>query len=278
MSAIGIDIGGTNIRAAEVFEDRINKRHQEKLVSTVSEKELLSQVIDMIKLLRNDSITHIGIGVPSIVDKNGVVYNVQNIPAWEEVPLGDIISGEFGIPVFINNDVNCAAVGEKYYGLGQDESDFITLNLGTGVAAGIFLNNQLVEGSNCGAGEFGMIPYLDKNFEYYCSGQFFINHFEVEGMTAFNGAKQGDVKCIEIYKNYGQHLGKAIEAILFSIDPSLIILTGSVAQGYSFFKDSLWETLNDFAYSPTIKNLKIKLSENNDIPLLGAAALNKLKL
>src|SRR5690606_24955530 len=112
--------------------------------------------------------------VPSVVDVDkGIVYDVQNIPSWKEVPLKAIMEERYGVPVQVNNDANCFALGEKYFGQGRDSKAFIGLTLGTGLGAGIILNDKLYAGPNCGAGEFGMVPYLDYHYEYYASGQFF---------------------------------------------------------------------------------------------------------
>ena len=86
----------------------------------------------------------IGIGVQSLVDqKLGIVYDVQNIPSWKKVFLKDILESHFNISVFINNDVNCFALGELYYGLGKNLNSFVSISIGTGIAGGIIIDKKL---------------------------------------------------------------------------------------------------------------------------------------
>jgi len=177
------------------------------------------------------------------------------------------------VPVYVNNDANCFAVGEKYFGEGKGHENLMGLIIGTGMAAGIIIQNKLYNGFNCGAGEFGMLPYLDHHYEHYCSGQYFENTHSTNGEKLFQRATGGNKEAIEIFEQYGFHFGNAIIAILYALDPEIIILGGSVSKSYDFFKDALWKRLQIFAYRPVVSRLTIKVSSNPDIPLLGAAAL-----
>jgi glucokinase len=120
---------------------------------TIKNLQVIFQLIDP---LINKNIKAIGIGVPSVVDiENGIVYDVQNITSWKEVALKKLMEEEFQIPVLINNDANCFALGEKYFGKGQNLHSMIGLTIGTGLGAGIIINDKLYAGVNCGDGEFG---------------------------------------------------------------------------------------------------------------------------
>ena len=271
---IGVDLGGTKILAGKVLDDKIIERRKTSVDSAASEKEVLEQLYSVIDPLIDESVQGIGIGVPSVVDlQKGIVYEVQNIPSWEKVHLKDKIESRYHKPAYINNDANCFAAGEKHFGHGRDQENFVALIVGTGIAAGLIINNRLFSGHNCGAGEFGMIPYLDHHFEYYCSGQFFKNKYMSSGEELHNQAKLNDAVALKIFEEFGMHLGNAIKAILYSVDPSLIIMGGSVSKAYAFFQESLWKSLQSFIYHRAIENLKIRISSNADISVLGAAAL-----
>ena len=137
----------------------------------------LNVLKDSIKSLKSPYTEAIGIGVPSVVDSvRGIVYNVQNIKGWEEVHLKTILEQEFGIPVFINNDANCFAMGEQIYGTGKRFDHFVGITLGTGVGGGIIQQGRLLADANCGSGEYGEMPYLDGILEYYCGSFFFIHN------------------------------------------------------------------------------------------------------
>lgn len=271
---IGIDLGATNVRVARIFDNKIEEIASEPISNTDKAESLIEQMKAMISEVINSSVQGIGVGVPSVVDvEKGIVYDVQNIPSWKEVPLKDILEKEFSKPTFINNDANCFALGEKYFGAGKGFKSVVGLILGTGFGSGLILNNSLYSGSNCGAGEVGMLPYKDSIFEHYCSGQFFEIHKNTTGEEVFNQAKAGTTTALDIYKEFGTHLGNAIKAVVYAYDPEVIILGGSASNAFPFFKESMNKALVDFAYPNSIRNLKIKTTELEQVAVLGAAAL-----
>ena len=188
---IGIDLGGTNVRAGIVNGNKLTNILSKKINAQGSEKEVLEELFSMTDLLINSSIKAIGIGVPGLIDaKEEMVYDVVYIPSWQKVPLKKWMEDRYKIPVFINNDSNCFALGEYYFGKGKGADSMIGVTLGTGLGCGLIINKKLYEGRNGGAGEFGMISYLDKTTEYYASGQFFENVYKINGGTVFEKAKR----------------------------------------------------------------------------------------
>ncbi len=179
----------------------------------------------------------------------------------------------YSMPVFVNNDANCFALGEHYFGKGKGVDSMIGLAVGTGVGAGIIINNKLYSGPNCGAGEFGMVEYLDKVYEFYCSGSFFQNVYQLDGEEVFQRAKKGDGQAWKLYREMGTHLGNAIKTIMYTYDPSLIILGGSVRLAYDFFQETMWQRIQTFAFTKSAQRLKIEISELQNSAILGAAAL-----
>jgi glucokinase len=273
-SIIGVDLGGTKIRTGRLKGSDIVEATTLPVSSLGTEEQVTKEVIESIEAVLETSVAGIGVGVPSIVDvEKGIVYDVQNIPSWKEVPLKRILEDRFQVPVYINNDANCFAVGEKHFGKGKPYRHMIGLIVGTGMAGGIIIDHKLYNGRNCGAGEFGMMPYLDHYYEYYCSGQFFSNVYDKDGKDLFDRASRGDAEALDIFRQFGFHLGNGITALLYALDPEIIIMGGSVSKAYPFFKEALWERLQGFAYRPVIEHLKIEISEIPDIALLGAAAL-----
>lgn len=271
---IGIDLGGTNIRAGLVHEGAIIRKKAEPCRADASEKEVLEQIIGMIKQLKTDEVQSIGIGVPSVVDAGqGIVYDVANIPSWVEVPLKTILETEFRLPVAVNNDCNCFALGELKFGEGVSSRNLVCVALGTGVGAGIIINGQLYNGQNTGAGEIGCLPYLEHTYEYYCGSAFFTEEHNLTGKDAFRLAQQQNEEALLIWKQMGFHLGNLMKAILFTYDPQLIILGGSIAKAYDFFSLSMSENMQDFPYAKTLERIRIVVSQKEDIALLGASEL-----
>jgi glucokinase len=271
---IGIDLGGTQVRAGIVNEKNVSGIISVPIPASGTVDEVLEVLYQQIDSLINSSIKAIGIGVPSVVDmERGIVYDVQNIPSWKEVNLKSRMEDRYLLPVLINNDANCFALGEKYFGKGQQVHSMIGLSIGTGLGAGIIIQDKLYAGINCGAGEFGEVAYLDHNYEYYASGQFFKNFYESTGKIIFQKAEQGDEQAMIIFEEFGRHLGNAIKMILCTYDPELIIIGGSIKQAYSFYEKTMWERIRTFTYPRSLDSLKIEISELEGCGVLGAGAL-----
>ena len=271
---IGIDLGGTNIRGGLVSESNLSSILSQKVSASGSVDDVLKELFSLIDKLINSSVNAIGIGVPGLVDtEHGIVYDVVNIPSWKQVPLGKLLGDRYHLPVFINNDANCFALGEFYFGKGRGSDSMIGLTIGTGLGSGVIINKKLYAGRNGGAGEFGMIDYLDKYVEWYASGQFFKNVYKTDGEAVFKNAKEGNKEAIGMYEEMGVHLGNAIKTILYALDVELIILGGSVRHAYPFFSKTVWQSLQNFAFQNAVKNLRIEVSELENSGLLGAAAL-----
>lgn len=273
-SIIGIDLGGTNIRGALVNNFKIQNIHSKRINSQGSPEEVLTELFSLIDLLFNDSVKAIGIGVPGLVnEEEKMVYDVVYIPSWKKIPLQKLIEDRYRIPVFINNDSNCFALGEYYFGKGKGADSMVGITLGTGLGCGLILNKQLYKGRNGGAGEFGMISYLNKTTEYYASGQFFENVYQINGETVFKNAAQGNREALRMYEEMGLHLGNAINTILYALDVELIILGGSVSHAFPYFSKNMWEQIKTFGFQNAITNLRVEVSELENAGVLGAAAL-----
>src|SRR5580658_3747371 len=164
---IGIDLGATNIRGAvvsgrgaEVGANSLADIVSVRIHSDGAVEEVLEDIYSVIDSLIDPTVAGIGIGVPSVVDvEAGIVYDVQYIPSWVEVPLKRLLEGRYGKPVFVNNDANCFALGEYHFGKGGGAGSMIGLTLGTGLGGGVIVNGRLYAGYNCGAGEIGLLPY-----------------------------------------------------------------------------------------------------------------------
>ena len=271
---IGIDLGGTNVRVGLVDGPQLLDLYTESTKAGGSQQEVIEQLFSVTDRFYNDQIQSIGIGVPGLVDvSQGMVFDVVNIPSLQEIPLQALMEDRYRIPVRINNDANCFALGEFQFGTEKRQGSMVGLSIGTGLGAGIIINGKLYSGKHCGAGEFGMIDYLEHNIEYYASGQFFQHVYDIDGLTVFKLAVEGDDSALEMYRVFGKHLGNAIKTILYTLDTDKIVLGGSVSEAWPYFKNSMWEQIKTFAYKKTILELKVDISALSNSALLGAAAL-----
>lgn len=274
MIRLGIDLGGTNVRVGLLQDGRLQGVEQASTPLTDDASDVLDRMSELIERFPVDKVDFIGAGVPSVVDvETGVVYDVQNIPSWTEVPLGAWLEDSYEVPVVVQNDANCFALAEYHFGKGQETSPMVGLIVGTGFAGGLVLDGELYSGHNCGAGEFGTMPYRDGIYEQYCAGQFFERVYDVTGKEAFRRAKAGDKEAQAMFDELGTHLGSALQAVLYAVDPECIVMGGSVTRAYPFFEDALWETMQSFAYPRSVDRLTLEISKLEYAGVLGAAAL-----
>lgn len=271
---IAVDLGGTNIRVGLVENQKLKKTIEKKLENKNDLDNTLLQLSETISSLFNRQVKGIAIGVPSVVDtKKGIVYNVANIPSWTEVHLKSIFEKQFNVPVEVNNDVNCFILGEHHFGAAKGYHSAVGLAIGTGLGAGIIINNLLLEGANAGAGEIGLLPYLQHNLEFYCSGNFFSAFHNMKGKDNYNNAKNNDTKALDIFNEFGKHVAQAIKYTVLAYDPEIIVLGGSIAEAFPFFEKAMNEALTDFPYPNSIKKLTITCAKNPQSHLLGASLL-----
>lgn len=273
-SILGIDIGGTSIVGGRIEGDIIIEQITVDTCAQEGGDKTLNILKELIRQLKTTDTRAIGIGVPSVVDREkGIVYNVQNIKNWDEVHLKSLLEAEFELPVHIDNDANCFAYGEKIYGKGKDFQNFVGITLGTGVGGGIIQDNHLLFDSNCGSGEFGEIPYLDSILEEYCGSRFFTRTTGRSGYEIALKAREGDRDSIAIYSQYGKHISVLVKVILLILDPQAIIFGGSISKSFDLFKDSMYENLKDFPYPKSVEKIQILTSDLHNIGILGAGAL-----
>lgn len=272
---IGVDLGGTNLRAGIVDENGGKPVVSRPLYAQGTKEEVLQQIFDVIDEMINPGVMAIGIGVPGLVDPTTrIPYDVVNIPSINETDLREILEQRYHIDVKIENDANCFAWGEFHFGGGRSCQSLVGLTLGTGLGTGIITGGKLLTGKHGGAGEFGMISYLDKNIEYYVSGRFFTNVYHTNGELVYKRALEGDPEAINMYENFGRHLGEAIKLILYVLDTECIIIGGAVKAAFPFYAESMWATLADFGFPRTLATLRIEPSSLINANILGAAALH----
>jgi glucokinase len=272
---LGIDLGGTNIRLGKVCDGKVVRHHAQRISSKAAEEVILGEMYQAIEEVLDTDVVAIGCGVPSVVDlETGVVYAVENLPAWKATPLKQKLEERYGLPVLVNNDANLFALGELYFGKGRGARNMVGMTLGTGLGVGVIIDGHLYCGANCGAGEIGSIPYRDAALETYCSGEFFERTAGESGDALFARAQKGDEKALELFDAFGYELGQAVMTALYAYDPDLIVFGGSVSAGYSLFETGLRRRLQDFDFQHSLEKTSITCSEIEHVAILGAAALH----
>ena len=159
---IGIDVGGTNLKAGLVSEDGALLATKKMPLGVWESAEVFAKTL--VRLAREllaeygmseDSIEAIGVGIPGLVDSaKGIINYTPNIP-MREVPITALMQREWDIPIYLGNDANCAALGEYYAGAGRGARSLIVVTLGTGIGSGIVVGGAIHEGFNGAGGEAG---------------------------------------------------------------------------------------------------------------------------
>lgn len=274
MNVLGIDIGGTSIVGGKIEDGRIVGQSKAGTRASEGGDVSLGVLKSVVAELVDGQTRAIGVGVPSVVDrKTGIAYNVQNIAGWDEVDIRGILEREFGLPVFVDNDANCFAFGEKIFGKGREFSNFVGVTLGTGVGSGIISAGRLLPDANCGSGEFGEVRIGGVKFDDWCGSHFFPDETGMSGAELSALARRGDAKALKVFEEYGRRLSELIKLIVLVLDPEAVIFGGSIAKSFDFFGDAIRANLADFPYPKSIEKLRILASDSNDSGVLGAASL-----
>lgn len=292
---IGVDLGGTNIKIALVdMEGRIVYSNSEPTGAEMGYEYTINNIKEMIRSClretktQKEAVESIGIGVPGQVDfERGIVSCLPNIPGWVDIPLSKMINEEFDLPVGVDNDVNCAALGEFYYGAGKGSKNVVCITVGTGVGAGIILNGQLIRGISGAAGEVGHLILQDNGgeicgcgntgcLESLASGPSIVKmarDYIAGGKTAkfreiavnaritpkivAEAAKQGDAVSKKIYEITGYWLGIALANVVNLLNPEKIIIGGGVAQADDILLEPVRETIKKRALKISADAVKI---------------------
>ena len=297
--ALGIDIGGTNTVVGLV--DKEGKVLGTDSIKTQSFPVLEEYVKTVSKLAKdliaknNVSIAEIvglGIGAPNANYYTGNIEMAPNLP-WKQdkVPLAKMFREELNIPVTITNDANAAALGEKMYGVAKDMDNFIMITLGTGVGSGIVINGQLVYGHDGFAGELGHV-IIERNgrlcgcgrrgcLETYCSATGIVRTAKerntpfLTSKDIYDAAVKGDETAIDIFRETGTRLGRALADMVVFSSPEAFVLFGGLAKAGDFIVKYTKEAMEE-SIMPIFKGkVKILLStmKDADAAVLGASAL-----
>ncbi len=312
-SVIGVDLGGTQIRAARLDPGDSALRDRIGLLTLADEgpdcvfERIVSAVEQAAAAEGLKKIETIGIGVPGPCDpKAGIVYEMPNIPGWNDVPLQLMLEERLRVPVRIGNDANLAALGEHAFGAGQGIDDLIYITVSTGIGGGVMTGGRLLLGVNGLAAEIGHIVVDPNGPVCNCGG---VGHIEalasgtaiariarsrvaaeqptllramVDGeldrITARHvneAAQRGDPLSRAVLREAGHYLGLAFITFIHIFNPALILLGGGVANCGEYIMEPIWQTVTEGVMNPAyLRGLRIERAAlAGDVGLWGAVAL-----
>lgn len=242
MKIIGIDIGGTTIKA-DLYDDFGTSLNQFKEIETIIDYDLgtnqiLNQVCDLIgEYVLNYSIDGVGISTAGVVNANTgeIIYAGYTIPGYIGVNFTSEIEKRFGLSTFVENDVNCAALGELWKGQAKDKKNVVMVTIGTGIGGSIIINGQIVNGFNYTAGEVGYIPVGNSDWQSKASTTALIHLYQKKslktnqtGRTFFTDLSSGDKVAKETFEIFVENLTKGLLTISYLLNPEILILGGGI--------------------------------------------------
>ena len=283
--AIGVDLGGTNLRIAAVDEkgtllEKVTlgtetQRGREYVISEMT--TAIRSVCDRYK--NRGELVGIGIGVPGFIDMDtGTVRESPNLPGWADYPVHQDIEHRLGTKVVLENDANAAAMGEKWLGAGKDVDDLVMLTLGTGVGGGIVLNGRVWHGMKGMAGELGHSMVVPDGhacgcgshgcLEQYASATAIVrmareavaknmsdalanasrNDVEFSSKVVYQLAIQGDRAAQEIFKTVGRSLGITIATFVNALNFPMYVIGGGVVSAWDAFSSAMFDELRMRAF------------------------------
>ena len=307
---VGIDIGGTNTvfgivdaRGTIIASGSIKTQKYNQVEDYVTDLYTeLSRLLEQENA--TDKIMGIGVGAPNGNYFNGTIEFAPNLPWKGVIPLAQMLSDRFGIPVSLTNDANAAAIGEMTYGAARGLKDFIMITLGTGVGSGIVINGQLVYGHDGFAGELGHV-IVDRNgracgcgrkgcLETYCSAtgvartarEFLVQRTEpsllrnvpadeIQSKDVYDAAVKGDKLAQDIFEFTGRILGQALADFIAFSSPEAIVLFGGLATSGDYIMKPIQKAIDENILKIYAGKTKLLLSQlkDADAAVLGASAL-----
>lgn len=273
----------TDINGTILFKEIIPLENRDKEHILNNLFTLISNLVDRVN---KEKILGIGIALNGMVDYVNGISIFSPHYKWRNFDLREIVEKKFSLPTIIDNDVRAMALGEHKSGVGIDEHNFIVINIGEGIGAGIILNNKLYRGEGYSAGEIGHIT-IEKNSIHPCScgkfgcleaiigskkilsyvnsekGKPYINDPSIEKICAL--ALTGDIFSINILEEIAENLGYALSFLVNLLNPKVIIIVGEINNGGELFYKKLMSKVKKYSLKTSTSDLKIipsKLGDN----------------
>jgi len=299
--SIGVDLGGTNLRAAAVRNDG---KMLEKIAGSThlsaGRDAVISDMVKAIVTLRDGisgmRLAGVGIGVPGfILIEKGLIVGSNNLPEFEGFPMRDEIERLLGIQVILENDANAAALGEKWIGAGKDVDDLVLLTLGTGIGGGIISGGRILHGHVGMAGELGHITVAPNGNPCGCGNTGCLEkHASATAITGmarmlslgdnitaegvYRLATDGNEKARMIFEGMGSALGIALATMINIFNFPLFLLSGGVLAAWDVFAPAMMREIERRSF--TFRNAKTRVEKailGNQAGLFGAAYLPLLR-
>lgn len=299
--AIGVDIGGTNIKIALV-DSNGDILEKDKKPTGHEPVDVLFGLLDKFYLPYSAEVVGIAIGAAGIIERaEGIILYSPNIPKLTSLRLKELIQDRYKTCVILENDANAAAYGEKFIGSGKSYKSFVILTLGTGIGGGVVIDNELLpvateighmtinsDGNPCPCGNTGClesyasataivssaISQIEKGAESNLKALYNGNFYKITSEDIYKAALEGDSLSRMVLKEAGKNLGVGIANVINIFSPDAVILTGGLSGASSIYIDSAISEASKRAIKELYKRTNIVISKADDnAGVVGAALL-----
>lgn len=288
---LSLDVGGTNVKYG-ILTEKGDILFKDKFPTEKNKTAFLKSLENLINRYKTEeNIEGVALSMPGVIDtKRGHLVTAGALFELYDFPLKTELEKLTGLPVFIENDVNCVALAEKWLGNGKDSENFICLAIGTGIGGAIIINNKLYSGHRFGAGEFGFmltngISETDTRLSTLSLtssvGAGIIDAYkreakveEVTGEEVFEKYESGEEIAVKVFKNFYKNLSVGIFNLIYSLDPEKVLIGGAISENKKVIKELNEYVLNIKNAHRDMKNLELAKIEpckfNNDSGIIGA--------
>lgn len=306
MKVIGVDLGGTNIKAALVSEDgSLLRKKSIKTNVTSGRNNVVKKIAELVhEMADGDKDVKVGIGSPGSIDRDrGIVRFSPNLPDWLDFPLAPNVKEQSGFEVFVENDAKAAALGEKWFGEGRGSDNFLVLTLGTGVGGGAVTNGHLIIGGTgiggelghmcvdpygplCGCGSHGCLECYASSSgmkrlaeEYrlrYPDSLVFATSSEgqFEAVSIFTSFQKKDPLAEVIVSKFIFAMGVAIGSLVNIFNPEKIILSGGISASAPLYIPQVKKIANEYTVLSMMNSFEIVQSSlKENAAIFGAASI-----
>jgi glucokinase len=303
---IGVDLGGTQIRAARVDRQGTQAARSDQLTHADKGGEavmgrIFECVDQVLQGVPSEEIEGIGIGAPGPIDAEGRLHNPPNLPDWPDFSLSDRLSKRFGVPAFAGNDANVAALAERRFGAGKGVDDLVYVTVSTGIGGGIVSGGKLlvgargyaaeighqtlvIDGPICGCGQPGHLEALasgpaiareaKERIEQGAETSLKAHGDQLDASHVTRAAEAGDSLAIELLAQAGFYIGLGLVNLIHILEPARILIGGGVSQAGELLFKPIRETVHSHLMSPVFQSVEILPADlGADVGLLGAVAL-----
>jgi glucokinase len=271
---LGVDIGGTSMVAARFSESELIDWSEVATGADRPAEEIIGSLSGAIKRVLTDEVAGIGIGMPGFMNtETGEILRINNIPSFNGFSVKQAVEKRFGLPVFQNNDANCFALGEAWFGAGRKYNSLVGVTLGTGLGGGIIIDRKIHTGLAGGAGELGCFPFRGGIVEDFCSAALFAKRYQSTGAQLYDRARKGDGEALEAFEELARNIGEMLRTVMFILAPEAFVIGGSVAKAWEFLEKPLREEVDKFPVELIGRKTDLVPARLDNAGLYGAAAL-----